>query len=232
MSEREVELEEMFTRMKDCLAYGSTALIRVNTSENAGQDVVPVVIARKVPTPWDHTFSTDGMFLNGHVMVWIHDLGQLQGGGSRSFEVSTEAVSHNNQRAVPLTTVVALGMPMTSYLCQSAEKPECWMLLLSAIKEARSHAVRMSVNPAKAFVDCHQTVLEESEEEMAPMCSQGRFAEGTLVESRLRAPMVYVHGRRAQAAWRGPKAFEGKGVRQLPIVFRAGIRMKCFGVGR
>ena len=43
-------------------------------------DVVPVVIVRKAPTPWDITFPWDGTFDIGDIMIWIHDIPQTSGG--------------------------------------------------------------------------------------------------------------------------------------------------------
>ena len=54
------------------------------------------------------------------------------------------------------------------------------------------------------------------------------FHEGTLVERRIRAPTVYVEGRRrARAAWQGTKLFEGKVVKQC---FDANFRRYSYHV--
>lgn len=111
-----VELEEVFTRMLAFLAYGAIGLLRVNACKCAGQNVVPVVFARKAPIPWDRLFLTDGLFQSGNIMVWTCDVIQLSERRCRSFEVFPEAGSRGNQRGVPLEIGTTLGMPMRMYL--------------------------------------------------------------------------------------------------------------------
>ena len=80
ISKRENSVQDMFARMQTSLAYGDIALVRTNPKEYAGLDIVPVVVARsKAPIIWERRFSVDGMFENGDVMVWIHDLKYLGG---------------------------------------------------------------------------------------------------------------------------------------------------------
>ena len=68
-------------------------------------------IRSKDPIPWEKGFSVDGMFGNGDVMVWIHDLKYL---GGRSFEVPPR-MSNDNHRVIPLATATALlSLPMVS----------------------------------------------------------------------------------------------------------------------
>ena len=215
VSDKEVHLEDMFARMQECMAYGSTALIRVNSAEYAGLDIAPVIIAQKAPVPWDRSFATDGMFDVGDIMVWIHDLRQLRSEDGMTFEVSNSTVSHANQRAIPLAAFASTGTPMSSCMTQIEDEPTRWVLKFSAIKEARSNAVLMSLYPSKAFVGCAQTALESADEERAPMSIKGEFSVGTPVQRKLRAPIVYLPGgRRSRPAWSGSKIFHGRVVRQ------------------
>lgn len=55
--------------MKNELLFGFTALVRVESFEYRGQDIVPVVIARKSPIQRLQEYSRDGMFTDGDVIV-------------------------------------------------------------------------------------------------------------------------------------------------------------------
>lgn len=204
-------MESTFNRMQEGLPYGSTALMRVKPEENRGQDVVPVVIARKAPIPWDRSFASDGMFDLGDIMLWIHDIPQARGGYGRRFKVEPDMVNATKLRAVPLTTIAALGMPMASYMKQSSTHPSIWELMPSSIKKARSNAVLMSLEPSLAFLDLPLVPLEVPDIERAPVSETGMFPDGTLLKRSIRAPTVIVDGgHRARPAWRGTKPFQGK----------------------
>ena len=90
-----------------------------------------------------------------------------------------------------------------------------WTLKADAIKDPSSSTVLMSGNPTQVFMECEHAPLHQAEEEKAPMRSQGMFPVGTIVQRRLRAPMVHVDGRCARAAWSGTKLFEGRVVDQF-----------------
>ena len=87
MSEKEVELEEVFTHILAFLAYEVITLIHVKAGERAGQDVFPVVIACKAPIlSRQNVCGGWGISERGR-----HNLKQLGRGGGRSLEVSPEA---------------------------------------------------------------------------------------------------------------------------------------------
>ena len=105
---------------------------------------------------------------------------------------------------------------MTSYMRQSSKDSGLWPLKNSAIRDARSNVVLLSARPSLAFAHHSPVPRDPSDVERAPVSTEGMFPEGTLVELRIRAPTVYVEGRRsARAAWQGTKLFEGKVVKQF-----------------
>lgn len=213
VTQREEDVDKAFDRMRDGLPYGYTALVRVNPGECSGIDIVPVVIARKAPIPWERgTFSSDGgMFEAGDVMVWIHDLPQTGRKGGRQFTVSPNVVSHENQRAIPLSTIAALGMPMAHYMKQSHKNPCRWTLNKSSITNARSNVVLLSVQPSRAFMNHPRAPLQGSDVERSPISTEGMFPVGASLERRIRAPAIYLGGRRrARGAWQGRKLFQGE----------------------
>ncbi|CAB1116630.1 unnamed protein product [Ectocarpus sp. CCAP 1310/34] len=72
---KEREMEVILTRMRIPLPYGSVALMPVRPEEYRGQDIVPIFIGRKAPSNYTtSSFEKDGMFSEGDVMVWIHDV--------------------------------------------------------------------------------------------------------------------------------------------------------------
>ena len=216
VSTRELDMEDTFRRMQCHLPYGSTALARVIPTENGGRDIVPVIIARRSPCPWDRTFSSDKMFAPGDIMVWIHEIKPVKKDREDPrFQLSSETVSNDNMRAVPLVTIAALGMPMSAYMTQSTIDPSVWKTKTSAIKDARSNAVLMSLNPSEAFVNHAEVALDVSDTLRAPVLAHGKYPEGTLLPRKVRAPTVYIEGqRRATRAWKGAKEFTGEIVGQ------------------
>ena len=132
------------------------------------------------------------------VMVWIHDLKYL---GGRSFEVPPR-MSNDNHRVIPLATATALlSLPMVSWMTKSVDNVLKWTLKADAIKDPSSSTVLMSGNPTQVFMEGEHAPLHQADREKAPMRSQGMFPVGTIVQRRLRAPMVHVDGRCGRAAW-------------------------------
>lgn len=198
----------MFGRIEGNLPYGSTVLVRVDPQEQMGQDFVPVVVARKAPSPWDPSFASDGMFVAGDVMVWIHDLKQTSGRSGRTFEVAEDVVSNENCRAVPLASIASVGMPMAFYMRKTEATSDgvpTWTVKSKAIRAARKRTVLMSVNPNAAFRRPSEPL--SSEDEARALVSSPLFPLGSTFLKGFKAPVVIRHRRRV-AAWSGRKVFK------------------------
>ena len=96
------------------LPFGSTALMRVDPSEYRGQDIVPVIIARKAPCQqWSDEYSRDGMFTQQDTMVWLYGLAQEPEGGQVARYLVPDELSTDQLRAVPPYVDSGLGQRLT-----------------------------------------------------------------------------------------------------------------------
>lgn len=207
-SER-VDVKDMFERMKAHLPHGSTVLLRVKPSDYGGLDVVPVVVGRKAPSPWDRSFAADGMFAEGDIMVWIHSLLEAEGMGNAAFHVPSDFRQTRNERAAPLACIVALGMPMATYLTNQQTPHGHWVLRKGAMKTSRTHGVLMCVKPTPAFRAIMPGPLSVTESARSPLSEVGMFGVSTNVQRRFRTPVVFREDRQLTPAWRGVEGLGG-----------------------
>lgn len=210
LSDKYYTLQEMFRLMQDELPFGSTALVRVDPSDYRGEDIVPVVIARKAPCQWSHEYSSDGMFTPKDTMVWVYDLAQAPEGGQVAAYLVPDELTTNQIRAVPLKSIAGLGRGLLGYMersTQSTLSETCKTFVLSdgVIEDARSRIVLMSSDPSSAFSDFRPVALSDEDLTRAPVARR-MFPIGTVVKKAFKAP-VMGNGHRE---WRGSCPFEGK----------------------
>lgn len=102
-SAKEDALEELAEWIPSQLPFGSVALLRVESSENRGQDVVPVIVARKAACPWiSSKNAVDGMFRQGDTIVWVIDLPLAQEHRQRQEYLVPSSVSGESLGQFPL----------------------------------------------------------------------------------------------------------------------------------
>ncbi|CAN0216718.1 unnamed protein product, partial [Ectocarpus sp. 6 AP-2014] len=200
---KEREMELMFTRMRSALPYGSVALMRVHPEEYQGQDVVPIFIGRKAPSDYTSSFATDGMFSEGDVMVWIHDVFSHVRGVE--YDVP-KVLPVDENRAVPLTSLAGLGQGIGGYMERlrgdGTSATRRYRIRPGVIEDARSNLVIMSERPQDAFVDFLPEIMKGSDERRAHV-RENLFQPGEVVRTVFKAPP---QGR--NTAWRGLKAIE------------------------
>lgn len=157
-SDKDEALLKLSETMQKSLPVGSTAFVRVQPSQYRGQNIVPVVIARKAPIEWSPEYSRDGMFTHGDVMVWVHDLLQEPHGQGVAHVVPDE-LPYEKLRAVPLTYVAGLGQGSDGYMQRATSPTACdqttktFVLRYGVIEDARSTVVRLSTDLESAFRD-------------------------------------------------------------------------------
>lgn len=173
------------------------------------------MIARRASSQWDRTFLSDGVSDVGDIMVWIQHIEQVADEGGRWFIVSSHTVSEGKQPAGPLVSFAAPGMPMSAYMTHSRRNPFRWKLKTATIADVRRNAVLMSLNPSGVFVDhCHAS-LDVTDVDRAPTTEHGTFSSETVIQRSIRAPIVYLEGRRRVIpALKVAKVLEGRIVAQ------------------
>lgn len=197
----------MFERAEANLPYGSTALLHVSPHDYMGQDIVPVLIARKAPSPWDASYSSDKMFVRGDVMVWIHDLEQTPEREGRNFKVPKDLARSDKYRAVPLRYVATVGMPMSTYMRADKDTSDgvpTWTVKRNAIVDARVAKTMQATNPTAAFRLCSKPLLSR-DEELAPVL-QPLFPIGSAFKHGFKGGKVFKHGQYV-SEWSGKKEF-------------------------
>lgn len=211
-SQREHDLDEKLEEIPKFLPYGSTALIRVEAAENHGQDIVPVLVARKAVSPWSTDYARDNMFTPGDMMLWILDLKQVvpeEGEGLR-YEVPDEVGVADKYRAVPLTCIAGLGQGLAGYM-DKVTRPESvtgcqhYVLKTGVVEDARSNVVLLSTNPASAFKGFQPLPLSDEDIERSPLRKK-MFLPRTKVSKSFKGPYTDTGRRR----WRSPKVFEAE----------------------
>lgn len=197
-------MEDMFSRLKDTLDFGSIALMRVHPKENFGLDVVPIAIGRKAPCPWSTDYAKDGMFDQGDIMVFIYEFEQPAVG---EFAMPNLLLG-DETRAVPLKCLAGVGQSILGYM-ERVEDPDVdsvsnmrCRLRPGVVEEARSNLVRMSVDPTSAFQGINVVPLSESDDKWAPI-QQSLFAVGTVIRKGFVAPSWG-----SEKAWSGKKKFD------------------------
>ncbi|CAN0086092.1 unnamed protein product [Pylaiella littoralis] len=194
LSAEEQDLTEMFERMKGDLPFGSTALLRVDSSDHCGEDIVPVLLARKAPSIWSPDYSADGMFTHGDWMVWVVDLQQVSERRERVEYIVPNDISSKEQfRAVPLTCIAGLGQGISGYMERSPYPLVCedsthFVMRDGVLENARSSVVLMSTSPSSAFKGFSPVGLTEEELTRATVASP-RFSLGTEVERAFKGPV-------------------------------------------
>lgn len=208
-SAKDDDLQKLFERMPADLPFGSTALLRVDPSEHRGQDIVPVLIARKAPSPWSPSdYSRDGMFTQGDVIVWVFDLPQVPECGQGVEYLVPDKLSTDKLRAVPLTCIAGLGQGLRGYMERSpqptlSESGKQFLLREGVIENARSNVVLLSTNPSSAFKDFQPVRLSEEDLLRAPV-AKSMFAIGTVVEQRFKGPVMET----GKLLWSRPQTLE------------------------
>ncbi|CAM9568931.1 unnamed protein product [Ectocarpus sp. 12 AP-2014] len=160
---KEREMELMFTRMRNPLPYGSVALMRLRSEEYRGQDIVPTFIRRKAPSDYTSSFAKDGIFSEGDVMVWIHDIFSHVRGVE--FDVPNVLPVDEN-RAVSLTPLAELGQGIEGYMeevsrASATSSTRRYRMLRGVVESARSNLVVMSKRPQEAFVDFRPAIMRK-----------------------------------------------------------------------
>lgn len=211
--------------MSAALPYGSTALLRVDPQDYAGQDIVPVFIGRKAPSPWSRDFAADGMFSHGDTMVWIHDLDLVDHCGSvgEAEFLVPETLSVDNMRAIPMASLAGVGQGLEDYMEVVSDQLDTfdeahdafakrYRMRAGTTERARSTAVLMSTNPKAVFPDVDTTVfakiqtakLSNVDKLRAPL-HQHLFDVGTIVREGFQAPLVG-----SRRSWRGKKKLDAE----------------------
>ncbi|CAB1107993.1 unnamed protein product [Ectocarpus sp. CCAP 1310/34] len=200
------EIELMFTRMRNPLPYGSVALMRVRPEQYRGQDIVPIFIGRKAPSDYTSSFAKDGMFSEGDVMVWIHDVFSHV----RSVEYDVPNVLPvDENRAIPLTSLAGLGQGIEGYMEEVSRASRTslttrYRMRRDVVEGALSKLVVMSKRPQDAFVDCRPAKMRKIDRRRAHV--QPSLVEaGAIVEKGFKAPP---QGR--DTAWRGLRVIQAK----------------------
>lgn len=190
-STREKALNGMFDLLRNSLAFGSIALMRVNGAEYQGQDIVPVIIGRKAPSEYTASmYSRDGMFDYGDTMMWIHDVESQDVG---EFKVP-DVLEGDETRAVPLKCLAGPGQGLQGYMERVPLRPgeaspnNLYRLLPGVVEDARSNLVLMATSPCLAFRNFRSVALSQADEARA-FVKPTRFEHGTLLRSGFRAPL-------------------------------------------
>lgn len=200
ISPKEQAVTEMFGRMEKSLTFGSTALLRVDPTENDGNEFEPIIVGRKAPCAYTAQYARDGMFDFGDTMVWIHELAMSPSG---EYKVPRE-LGVDETKAVPIKCLAGPGQGITRYMnicrCEEAGdvSTQAYRLRRGVVENARSKLVMMTTNPTNAFRDFQPVPLSESDQSRA-FVRQSLFPVGTVVRKGFKAPRW---GSR-QKAWSG-----------------------------
>lgn len=208
------DLEALFTETKKQLPYGSTALLRVVPGENQGQDIVPVLVARKAPCPWSLDLtSADGMFVDGDTVLWVVDLEMLPlEASSESSEVKYivphEILPTHKMRAVPLKCIAGLGQGLGGYMDEVAvqESSKHFVLRAGVVEDARSNLVLMSTKPSSAFEGFVPVAFSEEDIARSPLRPK-LFDIGTVVKRKFSGPLS---GEGKKRVWRTKRTLEAE----------------------
>ncbi|CAN0357792.1 unnamed protein product [Ectocarpus sp. 6 AP-2014] len=209
VSAKEDDLEELSEWMPSQLPFGSIALLRVDPSEHDGQDIVPVVVARKAACPWTPRVAVDGMFGHGDTIVWVVDLPQAIVRGKEVEYLVPRSISGVKFRAVPLACIAGLGQGVLGYMehpqcSQSSLSSETFVLREGVVENARSTVVLLSRNPLAAFESFQPVPLSVEDEARAPV-EPRMFVNGTVIEQLFKGPRnsngrpIWKHGKKLRA---------------------------------
>ena len=209
-SAKEDALDALSEWIPKQLPFGSVALLRVDPSEHRGQDIVPVIVARKAACPWTPAYAADGMFGHGDTIVWVVDLPQVPEHRQRVEYVVPRSVSGVKFRAVPLTCIAGLGqglmgyMELSPYSVGNESSGEHFVMRNGVIEDARSAVVTLSTRPAAAFKD-FQPVPFSTEDFGRAKVEPKMFEIGTVVEESFKGP----RRENGRLLWKKKKTFTG-----------------------
>ncbi|CAM9863005.1 unnamed protein product [Ectocarpus fasciculatus] len=192
VSAKERDLETLFGWMPSQLPFGSIALLRVDPSEHRGQDIVPVVVARKAACPWTPRVAADGMFGHGDTIVWVVDLPQSNERSEHVEYLVPKSISGVKFRAVPLACIAGLGQGILGYMdytqgSQVSGSSETFVLREGVVEKARSTVVLLSTNPLAAFESFQPVPLSDDDQTRAAV-EPRMFVNGTVVEQLFKGP--------------------------------------------
>ena len=200
LSAKQYDLDELFGRIPDDLPYGSTALIRVDPKDHDGQDIAPVLIARKAPSPWKSSENAhDGMFADGMMIMWVFDLERVADTERVLYVVPDFVPADQKLRAVPLITIAGLGQGLRGYV-RTVAKYEGFRhveLQKRVLETARSDVVLLSTNPSAVFKDFRPEPLSPEDQERCPV-RPNLFEGGTVVAKKFTGP----YDEKGKKVWR------------------------------
>lgn len=196
------DLGVLFREMKKSFPYGSAALLRVDPGENQGQDIVPVLVARKAPCPWSRDYtSADGMFTDGDTILWVVDLEQVPRRectepGMVKYVVPKELSATHKLRAIPLKCIAGLGQGLSGYMEEVAEQESCkhFVLRPGVVEDARSNLVLLSTKPSSAFKGFNPVDVSAEDRRRSPLRPE-LFNLETVVQRKFSGP-VSTEGKR------------------------------------
>lgn len=199
------DLDVLFRDIKKKFLYGSTALLRVDPGENQGQDIVPVLAARKAPCPWSRDYtSADGMFVDGDTILWLVDLEQVplrECAEPRmvKYVVPKELSATHKFRAVPLKCAAGLGQGLSGYMDEVAQQGSSkhFSLRAGVVEDARSNPVLLSAKPSSAFHGFNPVEISAEDERRSPLRPE-LFDVGTVVRRKFSGPL----SSRGKRLWR------------------------------
>lgn len=199
------DLDVLFREIQKQFPYGSTALLRVDPGENQGQDIVPVLVARKAPCPWSRDYtSADGMFMDGDTILWVVDLEQVPlrecaEPGMVKYVVPKELSVTHKLRAVPLKCTAGLGQGLSGYMEEVADQGSSKHFALRAgvVEDARSNLVLLSTKPSSAFHGFNPVEMSAEDERRSPLRPE-LFDVGTVVRRKFSGPL----SSRGKRLWR------------------------------
>lgn len=195
-SAKDDALEELAEWIPKQLPFGSVALLRVDSSEHRGQDVVPVIVARKAACPWiSSEHAVDGNFRPGDIIVWVVDLPLAQERRQRQEYLVPNSVSGVKFRAVPLTCIAGLGQGLSGYMehspyaCAGGSSACRYVLREGMVEDARSRIVLLSTNPSAAFKGFEGVPFSVEDERRAKVAKK-LFPDGTVVRQAFKGPTM------------------------------------------
>lgn len=165
-SAKEYDLDAMFERVQDQLPYGSTALLRVDPADHHGQDIAPVLVARKAPSLWMRDDNShDGMFVNGDTILWTVDLERVVDTDNVEYVVPDRISATDKLWVVPLRCIAGLGQGIQRYvrLVATQEASKHYALREDVVQNAPSNVVLLSIRPSAAFKDFQPANLSDED---------------------------------------------------------------------
>lgn len=74
------DLDDLFEKIKKQVPTGQRFFFGLTRpAENRGQDIVPVLVARKAPCSWSRDLTAaDGMFIDGDTVLWVARAGSTR----------------------------------------------------------------------------------------------------------------------------------------------------------